>query len=506
MTDYSKWDAFEDSDDERIAADLRVTKKPETPAEKQRAEEAAAMAKQFMETPDPMPVGRKMDGAENPHVVSEEEAKRRNDAWCAWVNDNKEGNDAARAALEAKDPENWKHVSYAQMMKNGIGMGVAYPFDAEWFKSEPTADEIPPDIPPGFLDGCFDEIDPSTVEQIVYSGPGEWHGKLVTPAEASLLDCFAIDKAEAAEKEQLAKEKKSTSRDEADRRQRALQAAKRKADYEAASKPKDLKLAPDIKPPKPPKAPEWDGGRAVVQAAAAAAKQDVEKVPPIAQRGTASTTVPKRAKRAREDVVEADPRFVVDEASWETRDVAKLITEQLPFDSATSDEEYLEIALPDFPQNDTLVLHVSVPASVDIWAMNLCQQDHDDGASILYHFNPRRKERGGRLVENDKSEDDWGRAVKNGLPPRPSLFGLAKAEVALRIVRKGGNVDVHVTVNRLQVTSWRLRSEVKAGGLALLVPTRDDFGNRQGVTVHDAWWGALPLLPAHKPHRERQAY
>ena len=75
--------------------------------------------------------------------------------------------------------------------------------------------------------------------------------------------------------------------------------------------------------------------------------------------------------------------------------------------------------------------------------------------------------------------------------------------MALRVVRRAGHVDVHVTVNRQQATAWRLRSEVSEGALALLVPTRDDFGNRQGVVVHDAWWGALPLLPAHRPYRER---
>ena len=55
----------------------------------------------------------------------------------------------------------------------------------------------------------------------------------------------------------------------------------------------------------------------------------------------------------------------------------------------------------------------------------------------------------------------------------------------------------------VRASAWRLRTEVSEGALALLVPTRDDFGNRQGVVVHDAWWGALPLLPAHRPYRER---
>ena len=90
------------------------------------------------------------------------EAKRRNDAWCKWVADHKDANDAAYAAFEAKDPDAWKRVPYTTLMKNGVGIGRRVPFDAEWFKSEPTADEKPPDIDPGFLDGCFDEIDPSS--------------------------------------------------------------------------------------------------------------------------------------------------------------------------------------------------------------------------------------------------------------------------------------------------------------------------------------------------------
>ena len=502
MVDYSKWDKFEDSDDERIAEDLRrVSKQPETLEQRQQAKESARrIARAFMSQEDETTGPNEGDDPANQDV-----AKRRNDAWCKWVADHKDANDAAYAAFEAKDPDAWKRVPYTTLMKNGVGTGVAYPFDAEWFKSEPTADEKPPDIDPGFLDGCFDEIDPSSVERIVYSGPGEWHGKLVTPAEARLLDCFAIDKAEAAEKERQAREKKGTSKDERERQQAALQAAKRKADLREREKPKELKVLdkPVERASMPPQT--FDGGAAVVAAAAEAARNADEPNRPVGtQRATASAAVPKRAKRSREDNVVQDPRFVVDEDAWETRDVAKLIkSEALPFDAATSDEEYLEVPLPNFPENDTLILHVSVAADVDIWAMNLCPGDHDDGASILYHFNPRRRERGGRLVENDKSEDDWGRAVKTQLPPKPALFGLAKAEVALRVVRRAGHVDVHVTVNRQQATAWRLRSEVSEGALALLVPTRDDFGNRQGVVVHDAWWGALPLLPAHRPYRER---
>ncbi len=338
MVDYSKWDKFEDSDDERIAEDLRrVSKQPETAEQRQQAKESAKrIARAFMAQEDDVEGPQAEDDP-----ISQSEAKRRNDAWCRWVADNKEANDAAYAAFEAKDPDAWKRVPYTELMKNGVGTGVAYPFDADWFKSEPTADEKPPEINPGFLDGCFDEVDPSSVERIIYSGPGEWHGKLVTPAEARLLDCFAIDKAELAEKARQAKEKKGSS-DQRERQQAALQAAKRKADAREREKPKELKVL-DKKPvEKPP--PTFDGGAAVV---AAAARNIEEPNRPVStQRAAASSSVPKRAKRAREDNVVQDPRFIVDENAWETRDVTKIISEGLPFDSATSEEEYLEVPLP----------------------------------------------------------------------------------------------------------------------------------------------------------------
>ena len=50
MVDYSKWDKFEDSDDERIAEDLRrVSKQPETLEQRQQAKESARrIARAFM--------------------------------------------------------------------------------------------------------------------------------------------------------------------------------------------------------------------------------------------------------------------------------------------------------------------------------------------------------------------------------------------------------------------------------------------------------------------------
>ena len=94
MVDYSKWDKFEDSDDERIAEDLRrVSKQPETLAQRQEARESAKrIARAFMAQEDETTGPQAEDDPANLDV-----AKRRNDAWCRWVADHKDANDAAQA-------------------------------------------------------------------------------------------------------------------------------------------------------------------------------------------------------------------------------------------------------------------------------------------------------------------------------------------------------------------------------------------------------------------------
>ena len=133
----------------------------------------------------------------------------------------------------------------------------------------------------------------------MYSGPGEWHGKLVTPAEARLLDCFAIDKAEAAEKERQARRRRARAKMSENGSRPRLQAAKRKADLREREKPKELKVL-DKKPVAPPPPQTFDGGAAVVAGAAEAARNADEPNRPVGtQRATASAAVPKRAKRSR---------------------------------------------------------------------------------------------------------------------------------------------------------------------------------------------------------------
>ena len=344
----------------------------------------------------------------------------------------------------------------------------------------------------------------------------ERDGELYTIYEAQLLDLFAQCKVRTSEKERKEQELKEQQAAIAEKQR----ASKLKRKTEALSKP--LQLAPEQKRERPRKSVEAAPGSSLVAAAAAAAeaadrgarpprerppraggegagpptKSDAARVPT-----KASASVPKRPKRERNEEAEAEA------ASWDARDPAGVVALEdgleFPWSSATA-EEPLEMALPDFPNNDCLVLTVSVPPAADIWALNIVPKDHDDGATLLYHFNPRRRERGGTLVENDKFDDDWGRASKVRLPHRPALFALDKAELAFKLRASPQGVDVHVTVDRVQAAAWRLRGEVNVGDLALLVPTTDDFGNKEELTIHAAWWGKLGMLPSHRPPQPRR--
>ena len=365
-------------------------------------------------------------------------------------------------------------------------------FDREWFISEP--EEEPPDVPEDFLALAFEDIDISKIPGVETV---ERDGEVYTVYEAELLDAFAKAKAAGTDAERRETELKAQQAAIAER-QRAQTALKRKT--EALSKP--LQLAPERKERKRLSVEKPGASLLVAAAAAAGAAGDGPARRAAGGGGAAaapSASVPKRPKREKleEEAVEGA-------SSWDALDPAGVVAfDGFPWSSSAADEA-LELPLPGFPANDTLVLRVSVPATSDIWALNVVPRDHDDGATLLYHFNPRRKERGGTLVENDKFDDDWGRASKVSLPRRPPLFGLAEAELVFKLRATPGAVDVHVTVDRIQACAWRLRCDLPASDLAVLVPTTDDFGNREDITIHSAWWGKLGMLPTHRPPQVRR--
>jgi hypothetical protein len=58
----------------------------------------------------------------------------------------------------------------------------------------------------------------------------------------------------------------------------------------------------------------------------------------------------------------------------------------------------------------TLVLRLTVPDDSLTWGLSICPEDHEEFKYVLYHFNPRKKEKGGILVQNDRIDAHWNQA------------------------------------------------------------------------------------------------
>ncbi|KAJ8612428.1 hypothetical protein CTAYLR_006580 [Chrysophaeum taylorii] len=168
-----------------------------------------------------------------------------------------------------------------------------------------------------------------------------------------------------------------------------------------------------------------------------------------------------------------------------------------PWPSWTSN---VEVVLPNYTPvtgNQTALLTVSVEADAERWAINVLPSDHDDAATVYFHFNPR-KERRGILIVNDRFGDDWGKFQRFHLDTLPPLFGLDNAELAIQFdaPRDSSETTIFVSVNRKPVTSWTLRcpSPPPSTDLALSAQAHDDFGNDERITIHSIWWGWLPPI------------
>ena len=135
-------------DYDELQARRRQRERDRTAASEKAYEEAAREAREL--------------AAQNPGSSTPEE---RNAAWVKWVEDNADANAAARAAMDAADPDAWKRVPFWEQWKNGFNPT----FDKEAFLKEPGPDDVPPEIPCDWLAGCLDDLDPTTVERITSS-------------------------------------------------------------------------------------------------------------------------------------------------------------------------------------------------------------------------------------------------------------------------------------------------------------------------------------------------
>ena len=158
------------------------------------------------------------------------------------------------------------------------------------------------------------------------------------------------------------------------------------------------------------------------------------------------------------------------------------------------------VPLPDFDVsraetgqgNNTLAIKFMAPSDAKRFSMNIAAPNHNDFESVLFHFNPRQRERGGQLVVNDKNEGIWGQAIAVPLSQVPIMFGQKACTLLIQINGEGFDIFIE---NR-HCARLEHRKELPEGNtnLVLQFPSTDDRGSPENWTVYKVWWGNKAIL------------
>jgi hypothetical protein len=136
---------------------------------------------------------------------------------------------------------------------------------------------------------------------------------------------------------------------------------------------------------------------------------------------------------------------------------------------------------------NTLALKFTAPSDANRFSFNIAGPRHDDFDSILFHFNPRQRQKGGQLVINDKQKGQWGRAVQLPLSQVPLIFGQPAVTMLVQI--NGDGFDVFIDEKHCVRLEHRTELPSKPCTLYLQFPSCDDYGLLENWKVFKAWWG-----------------
>jgi Galactoside-binding lectin len=131
---------------------------------------------------------------------------------------------------------------------------------------------------------------------------------------------------------------------------------------------------------------------------------------------------------------------------------------------------------------------------VTLDSINIAGPDPGDFFNVLFHFNPRQRERGGQVVINDKQQGIWGQGINIPLSQLPLMFGQVACTLVIQINGDGFDVflqDVHCArlEHRTQLPSGKF-------SLYLQFPSTDDYGSPEVWTVYKVWWGNNTTIKA----------
>uniref|UniRef100_A0A7S4AMI0 Galectin n=1 Tax=Pseudo-nitzschia australis TaxID=44445 RepID=A0A7S4AMI0_9STRA len=136
---------------------------------------------------------------------------------------------------------------------------------------------------------------------------------------------------------------------------------------------------------------------------------------------------------------------------------------------------------------NTLALKFHAPSDSKRFSFNIAGPNHNDFDSILFHFNPRQRQKGGQLVVNDKQKGTWGRAVQLPLSQVPLMFG--QPSMTLMIQINGDGFDVFVEGKHVARLEHRVELPSRPCKLYLQFPSCDDYRSTENWTVYRTWWG-----------------
>ena len=152
----------------------------------------------------------------------------------------------------------------------------------------------------------------------------------------------------------------------------------------------------------------------------------------------------------------------------------------------------LQLELPDFDAtsgsgNNTLAIKFHAPQESARFSINISAPNHDNYNDILFHFNPRHFQGGGKLVINDRKDAMWGNDIKVPLSTLPLMFGVQACTLIVQINEEGFDVFVEgVHCARLEHRTILPKGK---GALHLQFPSSDDYGNPETWMVYRVWWG-----------------
>ncbi|CAB9504387.1 Galactoside-binding lectin [Seminavis robusta] len=144
--------------------------------------------------------------------------------------------------------------------------------------------------------------------------------------------------------------------------------------------------------------------------------------------------------------------------------------------------------------NNTILIKCMAPEDSRRFSINIAGPDHDDFHSVLFHFNPRQRQRGGQLVLNNKQEGIWGTAVNVPLNRVPLMFGQPAFTLIIQI--NGEGFDVFVNDEKSHIARLEHRRALPTGNMSLFLnfPATDDYNKPENWVVYKVWWGNKPPL------------